>query len=99
MRAKCILNIMEFNCNQRFRDGRQIRAFVITVFTRISAAAYLILRATSAARIRGRRLFKHCTRQIYFFYIFIKQYTLYLLIFLWTDTKLINLESGEKFMR
>ena len=38
--------------------------------------AYLIFRATSAALIRGRRLFKHCTRQIYFFYIFIQRYTL-----------------------
>ena len=28
--------------------------------------AYLIFHATSAALIRGRRLFKHCTRQIYF---------------------------------
>ena len=72
-----------------------------TVFTRISAAgAYLIFRATSAALIRGRRLFKHCTRQIYFFYIFIQRHTFYLLIFLWTDTKLIvNLELREKFTR
>ena len=60
--------------------------------------AYLIFRATSAALIRGRRLFKHCTRQIYFFYIFIQRYTFYLLIFLWADTKLIvNLELREKF--
>ena len=55
--------------------------------------AYLIFRATSAALIRGRRLFKHCNRQIYFFYIFIQRYTFYLLIFLWTNTKVIvNLE-------
>ena len=33
-----------------------------------------------------RRLFKNCTRRIYFFYIFIQRYTFYLLIFLWTDT-------------
>ena len=59
--------------------------------------AYLIFHATSAALIRGRRLFKNCTRQIYFFYIFIQRYTFYLLIFLWTDTKLIvNLELREK---
>ena len=51
--------------------------------------AYLIFRATSAALIPGRCLFKNCTRQIYFFYIFIQQYTFYLLIFLWTDTNLI----------
>ena len=45
-----------------------------------------------------RRLFKNCPRQIYFFYIFIQQYTFYLLIFLWTGTKLIvNLELREKF--
>ena len=44
------------------------------------------------------RLFKHCTRQIYFYYIFIQRYTFYLLIFRWTDTKLIvNLELQEKF--
>ena len=63
-------------------------------------SAYLIFRATSAVLIRGRRLFKHCTRQIYFFYIFIRRYTFYLLIFLWTFTKLIvNLELREKFTR
>ena len=61
-----------------------------TVFTRVSAAAL----------IGGRRLFKHCTRQIYFFYIFIQRYTFYLLISLWTDTKLIvKLELREKFTR
>ena len=53
-----------------------------------------------AAVIRGRRLFKNCTRRICFFYIFIQRYTFYLLIFLWTDTKLIvNLELREKFTR
>ena len=52
------------------------------------------------ALIWERRLFKNCTRQIYFFYIFIQRYTFYLLIFLWTDTKLIvNLELREKFSR
>ena len=62
--------------------------------------AYLSFRAKSAALIRGRRLFKNCTRQIYFFYIFIQRYTFYLLTFLWTDTKLIvNLELREKFTR
>ena len=29
--------------------------------------AYLIFRATSAVVIRGRRLFKNCTRRIHFF--------------------------------
>ena len=58
--------------------------------------AYLIFCATSVALIRARRLFKNSTRQIYFFYIFIQQYTFYLLIFLWTDTKLIVSSRGEK---
>ena len=45
-----------------------------------------------------RRLLKHCTGQIYFFFICIQRHTFHLLIFLWTDTKLIvNLELGEKF--
>ena len=52
------------------------------------------------ALIWGRRLFKNCTRRIYFLYIFIQWYTFYLLIFLWTDTKLmVNLELREKFTR
>ena len=63
------------------------------IYSNKGRGAYLIFRAKSAALIRGRRLFKHCTRQIYFFYIFIQRYTFYLLIFQWTDTKLIvNLE-------
>ena len=63
------------------------------IYSNKRRVAYLIFRATSAALIRGRRLFKHCTRQIYFFYIFIQRYTFYLLISQWTDTKLIvNLE-------
>ena len=37
---------------------------------------------------------------MYFFYTFIQQYTFYLLIFLWTDTKMmVNLELREKFTR
>ena len=37
---------------------------------------------------------------MYFFYIFIQRYTFYLLIFLWTDTKLIvNLGLREKCTR
>ena len=66
---------------------------VYRIYSNKRRGAYLIFRATSAALIRGRRLFKHCTRQIYFFYIFIQRYTFYLLISQWTDTKLIvNLE-------
>ena len=62
--------------------------------------AYLIFRGTSAAVIRGRRLFKNCTRRIYLFYIFIQRYTFYLLIFLWTDPKLmVNIKLREKFTR
>ena len=65
--------------------------------------AYLIFRATSAALIRGRRILKNCIRQIYFFYIIIQWYAFYLLIFLWTDIKLIvNIElwwkKPESFM-
>ena len=70
------------------------------IYSNKRRGAYLIFRARNAALIRGRRLFKHCTRQIYFFYIFIQRYIFYLLIFLWTDTKLIvNLELREKFTR
>ena len=70
------------------------------IYSNKRRGAFLIFRATSVALIRGRRLFKHCTRQIYFFYIFIQRYTFYLLIFLLTDTKLIvNLELQEKFTR
>ena len=70
------------------------------IYSNKRCGAYSIFPATSAALIQRRRLSKHCTRQIYFFYIFIQQYTFYLLIFLWTDTKLIkNLELREKFTR
>ena len=70
------------------------------IYSNKRRGAYSNFRATSAALIRGRRLSKHCTKQIYFFYIFIQRSTLHLLIFLWTDTKLIvNLELGEKFTR
>ena len=63
------------------------------IYSNKRRGADLIFRATSAALIRGRRLFKHCTRQIYFFYVLIQRYTFYLLVFQWTDTKLIvNLE-------
>ena len=65
---------------------------------------YLIFRATSAALVRGRRLFEGgnylniVPHKFTFFYIFIQRYTFYLLIFLWTDTKLIvDLELREKF--
>ena len=67
----------------------------VTVFTRISAEALIQIFAPQV-----RRLSKHFTIQIYFFYIFIQRSTLHLLIFLWTDTKLIvNLELREKFTR
>ena len=68
------------------------------IYSNKRRGAYLIFHATSAALIRGRRLFKYCTGQIDFFYIFIQQYTFYLLIFLWTEIKLIvNVELREKF--
>ena len=68
--------------------------FLRTVFART-------FRATSAALIRGRRLFEGgAYLDIYFFYILIQQYTFCLLIFLWTDTKMIvNLELRVKFTR
>ena len=70
------------------------------IYSNKRRGAYLISCTTTVALIQGRRLFKNCTRQIYFFDIFIQRYTFYLLIFLWTDTKLIvNLELREKFMR
>ena len=75
-------------------------ALTYRIYSNKRRGAYLIFRATSAALIRGRHLLKNCTRQIYFFHIFIQRYTFYLLIFLWTDTKLrVNLELGEKFIR
>ena len=70
------------------------------IYSNKRRGAYLIFLATSATLIRGRRLFKNCTRQIYFFYIqFLFNGTLsfYLLIFLWTDNKMIvNLELHSK---
>ena len=63
------------------------------IYSNKRSGAYIIFCATSAVVIRGRCLFKNCTRRIYFFYIFIQRCTFYLLIFLWTDTKLmVNLE-------
>ena len=43
---------------------------VYRIYSNKRRGAYLIFRATSAALIRGRRLFKHCTRHIYFFLYF-----------------------------
>ena len=44
------------------------------VYSNKRRGAYLIFRATSEALIGGRCLFKNCTRQIYFFYIFIQRH-------------------------
>ena len=54
-----------------------------------------------AALVRGRRLFEGgAYLDIYFFYILIQQYIFCLLIFQWTDPKLIvNLELRMKFTR
>ena len=88
--------------------AHRCRSITYRIYSNKRRGAYLIFRATSAALIWGRCLFeaqrrclfKHCTRQIYFFFIFIQRYIFYLLIFLWTDTKLIkNLELREKFTR
>ena len=85
-----------------FQGGHPVSKWGYRIYSNKRRAAfrgaYFIFRVTSAALIRGRRLFKNCTWQIYFFYIFIQRYTFCLLIFLWTDTKLIvNLELREKF--
>ena len=87
-----------------FQGGHPVSKWGYRIYSNKRRAAfrgaYFIFRVTSAALIRGRRLFKNCTWQIYFFYIFIQRYTFCLLIFLWTDTKLIvNLELREKFTR
>ena len=60
------------------------------IYSNKRRGAHIIFPVTNVALSRGRRLFKHCTRKIYFFYIFIQRYTFYLLIFFWTDTKLIK---------
>ena len=62
---------------------------IYRIYSNKGCGAYLIFRSTSAALIGRRRLFKNCSGQIYFFYIFIQWYTFYLLIFLWNYTKLI----------
>ena len=81
--------------------GRRVDScYEYRIYSNSRRGAYLIFRATGVALIRGRPLFKHCTRQIYFFFIFILRYTFYQSIFQWTDTKLIvNLELREKFTR
>ena len=44
--------------------------FSYRIYSNKGRGAYLIFRGTNAALIRGRRLFKHCTRQIYLFLYF-----------------------------
>ena len=72
-----------------------------TVFTRISAAALISFFAPQVRRLfEGSAYLNIVPDKFTFFYIFILQYTFYLLILLWTDAKLIvNLELREKFMR
>ena len=65
------------------------------IYSNKRRGAYLIFRATSAAVIRGRRLFKNCNRRIYFFYIFIQQYTFCLLILLWVFFLVIRNSSNK----
>ena len=98
---KCIIFCSEWQLlNHVFIFDLQNSYLSYRIYLNKRRATYLIFHATSAALIRGRRLFKHCTRQTNFFYIFVQWYTFYLLIFLWTDTKLIvNLELHEKFTR
>ena len=76
------------------------------IYSNKRRGAYLVFYATSAALIWGQRLLEGGaylnidTRQIYFSFIFIRWYTFYLLILLWTDTKpVLNLELLEKFTR
>ena len=52
----------------------QVTDFDYRIYSNKRGGAYLIFRATRAAFIRGRRLLRRCTRQIYFSYIFIKRY-------------------------
>ena len=78
----------------------------IRIYSNKCRSAYLIFRATSAAVIRGRRLFEggvylNILPDKFTFAIFLfNGYPFYLFIFLWTDAKLIiNLELREKFTR
>ena len=98
MKKECFVTFYKhiFTFYRLARYTLSCQLYYYRIYSNKRRGAYLIFRATSAALIRGRRLFKHCTRQIYFFFIFIQRYTFYLLIFLRTDTKLIvNLELRE----
>ena len=88
------INESEFVKRNCYWGHRVERQWVFSdIDSRLSKMLYAVftlsLRPSSAALIRGRRLFKHCTKQIYFFYIFIQWHTFYLLLFLWTDTNVI----------
>ena len=79
---------------------------IYRIYSNKCHSAYLIFRATSAALIRGLRLFEggaylNILPDKFTFAIFLfNGCTFYLFIFLWTDTKLIiNLELREKFTR
>ena len=80
--------------------------FVYRIYFNKRRGPFLIFRTTSATLILGQRLFEGgnylniVPNKYTVFYIFIQRYTFYLLIFLWTDTKLIvSLGLLEKFMR
>ena len=65
------------------------------IYSNKRRGAHLIFRATSAALIRGRRLFNIVPDIFTFLYFYSTVHSL--LIFLWTDTKLVlNLEFREK---
>ena len=57
-------------------NGCQLEKWKYRIYSNKRLGAYLIFRAISAVLIRGRRLFKHCTRQIYFFLYFLVNGTL-----------------------
>ena len=60
-----------------YKQGSETAQYGLEIILK-RRGAYLIFRATSAALIQGWRLFKNCTRQIYYFYIFIQRYTQFL---------------------
>ena len=80
--------------------------YTYRIYSNKHHGAYVIFHATSAALVRGQRLFDSGAYLIivpdkFTFSIndFSQQYTFYLLIFLWAYTKLIvNLELRQKFM-
>ena len=88
--SRCTVNVKIFNNYCIYSNKRR--------------SAYLIFRATRVALIWGRRLFEGGTylkivpdKSTFSIFLFNSTLSFYLLIFLWTDTKLIvNLELHSK---